>query len=255
MPDPVGVPVINRGPKKSKAGGSSFLVNVQNAGATQGLFMNLTISQATVAYNSAVDGKNFTVHCAGAVTVGTAALIDLRGLDSSAPATTTWYNASSPSGGYSPNFVWIVQALSASCVPGNCVLQAIRKIEIQGNATINCNGGSEGWCLSAANSQGTLATTFSGVNPYTYKTVSLAGGGYFKYGASGGGGIFMRSPVITSSITATYNVAPGSQGAFNASTNLYLNGAGAVGNGYQMSGNVAAQAGTIQQIVGAPIEF
>lgn len=254
-PDPLGTPVVSRTLKKSRAGGSSLLCVVLNAGATQGLFVTINISQTTLPYLNAVDGKHFTVHCGGSITLGPASVIDLRGLDSSAPTPGSWFSSSFPSGGLAPNFLWIVQAISSSCVPGNAVLQAIQKIEVQGNASINCNGGSEGWGVSAGNSLGTLAQVLPGVNPYTYKGTVLAGGGYFKYGASGGGGIFMRSPIIVSSITATYSVAPGTMGTYNASTNLYINGPGAVGDGYQQTGNVPPTAGTIQQIIGAPVEF
>lgn len=255
LPDPMGTPVIERAPKKARAGGSNLLVNVINAGATQGLFINLNINPTTVNYSSAVNGSNLTINAGGSITMGTNALIDLRGLDSTAPTLGTWTSSSTPSGGLAPNFVWIAAMQSASCVPGNCVLQSTQKIEIQGNATINCSGGSEGWAVQSSNSLGSSAGVIAGSGSYTYKGTPLPGGSYFKYGASGGGGVFLRSPVFSLSATASYLVAPGSMGTWNASTNLYLNGPGAVGNGYILATNTPPTPGSITQIIGPPVEF
>lgn len=255
-PDPQGQPVIDRATKKARQGGTAILVNVQNAGATQGLFITASVNQTTVPYSSAVNGSNLTVHAGGPITVGPAALIDLRGLDSTAPTPLgVWNSNSLPSGGLSPNFLWIVALQSASCVPGNCVLQSTQSIELQGNATINCTGGSEGWAVAAGNTGGTLAGVQAGINTYTYKGTVLPGGGYFKYGASGGGGIFLRAPSFNLSATASYIVAPGSMGTYNINTNLYVNGPGAVGNGFNVATLTAPTAGTVQQIIGPPVEF
>jgi hypothetical protein len=255
-PNPIGSPVVERSARKSRGGGSSSLVYVLNAGATQGLFLNMNVNQTTVPFLGAVDGSNLTINAGGSVTLGPSALIDLRGLDSTAPSPIgTWATTTNPAGGIAPNFVWSANLQSSACTPGNCVLQSTQRIEIQGTATINCTGGSEGWALSTSNSAGSVAGSIAGSGSYTYKGVSLPGGASFKYGASGGGGIFMRSPLFSLSANASYLVAPGSMGVWNINTNLYLNGAGAVGNGYILATNTPPTAGTVIQLVSPPVEF
>jgi hypothetical protein len=44
-------------------------------------------------------------------------------------------------------------------------------------------------------------------------------------------------------------------GVWNINTNLYLNGAGAVGNGYILATNTPPTAGTVIQLVSPPVEF
>jgi hypothetical protein len=184
-------------------------------------------------------GALLTINAAGALTVGSAAVIQC-----SATNTTTLTALSNlalisshPTSGLAPTTWSVITSFSApQSVAGRCIFQSLQRIDVASGAQIRVKGADRG-----------LANTITWTQAGGSATVN-----YLLPGAGGGGSIHFQSPILNVSPSATLDVAAGNQPV--TPVNERFDGIGCSGNGYIAATNTAPTAGVVTSSTEVPRE-
>ena len=246
--------VRSRKKNNSYSGALSFDVIGATTANNRAVFA--TLNSTNLIQDPAAPGADLTVNAAGIITIGTGANINLVAKDSTRPPspeypTTAVIGSAHPTTGLlTESWQVNLQFGSSQSIPGNLVLQSATSINLNQNATINCKGARESWAIFYDQNQ----------TQSVVPQLQFGGGGNWKNGATGGGGVWLCAPSINQHPSVTIDVSAGTMGT-PSPTNLYVPGLGAVGKGYSGNNNAALDSstepkpGTLTVIFGYPVEF